>query len=214
MVIDDHPVITKGLHWLFSSQARTTLFEVAHSLDSAIDQLSTQELDHYLILLDLNLPGVSGFDGFDRLRRHWPTLKIAIYSGHEDREIVIQALQRQAVGFIPKSTHPDLVVDAVFLMLDGGVYIPQAIIRSELNVGVGSQPTKVDPVQQVVNTMPARRLEVLKLLARGSSNKEICRKLNMSINTVKTHVSLVYASFDVHSRSDLIALLYSKRRAL
>jgi DNA-binding NarL/FixJ family response regulator len=189
LVIDDHPVITRGLRWLFAAQSRPTTVEVAHSLDEAIQTLSANNLDEYLVLLDLTLPGVSGLEGFDFLRRQWPNLKIAIYSGHDDRNIVLEALRNHAVGFIPKSTNPDLVVDAVFLMLDGGIYMPsELLIESSFQNRSEPQTDRSFDIQRIVGAMPPRRMEVLKLLSNGANNKDICRQLDMSVNTVKTHV--------------------------
>jgi two-component system, NarL family, nitrate/nitrite response regulator NarL len=212
LVIDDHPVTTRGLRWLFSAQARTTTIEVAHSIDEAIAKLNTCNRDEYLVLLDLSMPGVSGLDGFNFFRRQWPTLKIAIYSGHDEHSLIMEALRNQAAGFIPKSTHPDLVVDAVFLMLDGGIYMPADILlgtpfQSEKDPE-SNQPQKL---QRIIGAMPPRRLEVLKLMANGANNKEVCRQLNMSVNTVKTHVSLIFASLEVHSRQELVSLMQSFR---
>jgi two-component system, NarL family, nitrate/nitrite response regulator NarL len=209
LVIDDHPMTTRGLCWLFAAQPRTTTIEVAESIDEAIE-LSESNRDEYLVLLDLSMPGVSGLDGFNFLKRQWPTLKVAIYSGHEDRNIILEALRNQAAGFIPKSTHPDLVVDAVFLMLDGGIYMPSEILLSApFQDQATSRSDKPERLQRIIQTMPARRLEVLKLLANGANNKDVCRQLNMSVNTVKTHVSLIFASFEVHSRQELVSLMQS-----
>jgi DNA-binding NarL/FixJ family response regulator len=212
LVIDDHPVITRGLRWLFAAESRTTTVEVAHSLDEAIQTLSANNLDEYLVLLDLTLPGVSGLEGFDFLRRQWPNLKIAIYSGHDDRNIVLEALRNHAVGFIPKSTNPDLVVDAVHLMLDGGIYMPsELLIESSFQNRAEPDTDRSFDIQRIVGAMPLRRLEVLKLLSNGANNKDICRQLDMSVNTVKTHVSLIFASFEVHSRQEIVSLMQAYR---
>jgi two-component system, NarL family, nitrate/nitrite response regulator NarL len=212
LVVDDHPVTTRGLHWLFSAQARTTTIEVAHSIDEAIAKLNTCNRDEYLVLLDLSMPGVSGLEGFNFFRRQWPTLKIAIYSGHEEHNLILEALRNQAAGFIPKSMHPDLVVDAVFLMLDGGIYMPSdLLLNASLQPGSPSNPNQPQTIQRIIGAMPPRRLEVLKLMANGANNKDVCRQLNMSVNTVKTHVSLIFASLEVHSRQELVSLMQSFR---
>jgi two-component system, NarL family, nitrate/nitrite response regulator NarL len=212
LVVDDHPITTTGLRWLFSEQRRTTTIEVAHSIDQAVEKLSGLNRDEYLVLLDLSMPGVSGLDGFNFFRRQWPTLKIAIYSAHEDSDLILKALRNQAAGFIPKSTHPDLVVDAVFLMLDGGVYMPSELLLSaRYQTEVTSTQEQPEKLQHIIGTMPERRLAVLKLLINGANNKDVCRQLNMSVNTVKTHVSLIFASFDVHSRQELVSLMQSFR---
>lgn len=217
LVVDDHPVLTRGLRWLFAAQPRATSIEVAHSIDEAIQKLNSFSSDEYLVLLDLSMPGVSGLEAFEFLRRQWPTLRIAIYSGVEDSNLILAALRNQAAGFIPKSTHPDLVVDAVHLMLDGGIYMPSDLLLAsqflpnplrELNQGESNQPEKI---QRIIGGMPPRRLEVLRLMAKGANNKEVCRQLNMSVNTVKTHVSLIFASFEVHSRQELVSLMHSAR---
>ncbi len=213
LVIDDHPITARGLRWLFSSQPRTTQVYIANSIDDAIGLLRNDSFEEFLVLLDLGLPGVNDLEGFDYLRAIFPGLKVAIYSGFDNREIMLRAMRKQASGFIPKATSPESVVNAVFLMMDGGVYLPPELL-SAMNYSpeqiVSSEQTK--RVQRLIASMPPRRHEVLSLLAKGQANKEICRELQMGLNTVKTHIALIFATFEVHSRHELSALLQESLR--
>jgi DNA-binding NarL/FixJ family response regulator len=210
LLIDDHPMMVKGLQWLFAENQRKLNLSFASSLGEALELLASSDSSKILVLLDLTMPGYEGLAAFYELTSKHPTLKIAIYSGREEPLLIEQAIRQGAAGFIPKSTAPNIVADAVYLMIDGGVYLPPSVL-ADLHTKPSPNNFRVpisfndesDHISHILHTMPLRRREVFNILCQGSSNKEICRQLNMSINTVKTHVSLILASFEVDSRQKL-----------
>ncbi len=209
LLIDDHPMMARGLQWLFAERQRKLNFSFASSLEEALELLAQSDDSTYLALLDLTMPGYEGLAAFQGLSKKYPKLKIAIYSGRDEPRLIEQAIRLGAAGFIPKSTPPNIVADAIYLMIDGGIYLPSSMLVGRESSGNFLQRDEVsyddesDHISQILQTMPLRRREVFNVLCQGASNKEICRQLNMSINTVKTHVSLILASFEVNSRQKL-----------
>jgi DNA-binding NarL/FixJ family response regulator len=210
LMIDDHPLMVKGLHWLFSERQRELTLYFASSLTEAFELLAKSDISKFLVLLDLTMPGYDGLVAFNVLAMKYPRLKVAIYSSSDEAHLIEQAIRQGAAGYIPISTPPNIVADAVYLMLDGGIYLPSSLLMQRQSLTnhqaahvAGSFEFESDHISHILHTMPLRRREVFNILCQGASNKEICRQLNMSINTVKTHVSLILASFEVDSRQKL-----------
>jgi DNA-binding NarL/FixJ family response regulator len=220
LIVDDHPLIARGLQWLFQGDDQNLQLDYVTSLEAARVNLQARERESVLVVLDLNMPGYSGLDAFSALRSWWPTLHIAVWSGSDDRDLILRSLENQACGFIPKTTPPQQVASAIRLMLDGGIYVPHSVLSHSLVSEKTREDSKVNftndhgtvhsdlsvkerDLQALLEAMPPRRREVLALLAQGASNKEICRKLDLSPNTVKTHVSLLFHELHIHSRQSV-----------
>jgi DNA-binding NarL/FixJ family response regulator len=226
LIVDDHPLIARGLQWLFQDDAQNLQLHYVTSLEAARVDLEARERDSVLVVLDLNMPGYAGLEAFFALRTWWPTLHVAVWSGLEDRDLILRSLENHACGFIPKTTPPQQVASAIRLMLDGGIYIPHSVLltnttsektRDDVNASFsnggsafqGDFSAREGHLQALLEAMPPRRREVLSLLAQGASNKEICRKLDLSPNTVKTHVALIFSELHIHSRQSVSLMAHS-----
>jgi two-component system, NarL family, nitrate/nitrite response regulator NarL len=233
LIIDDHPLIARGMQWLLKDDNGALEVRYATSMDSVSIELDSSHVIDTLVVLDLNMPGFKDLDAFHYLRSRWLDLKIAIWSGTDDIELILRALELNASGFIPKAMPPQQIAAAIRLILDGGVYIPQLALTylkspkapsmpsSDVPIGQTAQgnfpanndsalvPNEDGYLQRLLQAMPPRRREVLVLLASGASNKEICRKLNLSENTVKTHVGLIFSELQIHSRQSVTLLAHS-----
>jgi DNA-binding NarL/FixJ family response regulator len=230
LIIEDHPMIANGMVALFTSKSNLPKIFVEDSLKQGIskvkDDSTTGPFD--LVLLDLGLPGHFGLSAFWSFREHCPEVPVAAFSGMNDPEQMRQLLRGGARGFVPKSLAPDLILGAVQLMLSGGVFIPiesldartdqissddplqSRPLKSETFVSVADPHNGInnlDPLLETIMLMPPRRRDVLRLLAEGYSNKEICRAQGVSLNTVKTHVALIYSGLMLNSRHELMLLL-------
>lgn len=201
----------RGLEWLFKDTDRSIELKTFVNLETPLALLSESSVPPALVLLDLELPGFEGLQAFDHLRERFPNLPIAVISGHDEPELIFEVLRCQAVGYIPKATAPRQIVDAVLLILDGGTYIPPDVLRLG-NVRIEQrQEVQVDScrkLMELIASMPLRRKEVLSLLARGASNKEICRQLGISLNTVKTHVAIIFSVLEVNSRQSVALVIH------
>jgi DNA-binding NarL/FixJ family response regulator len=141
------------------------------------------------------------------VERH-PTMKILVMSGLTDQHSIVKVLQMGAAGFIPKSLDAALLTAAIRFVLNGGVYIPVKLLaeaqRTSLLTSRDAQRPNVETVH-----LTERQKDVLALLAKGAPIKRICKELNLSEGTVKTHVTAIYRAFNATNRTE--ALLEARR---
>jgi DNA-binding NarL/FixJ family response regulator len=197
LVIDDHPLIQEALKHVLVGLDPTLELIQAQDASEAHAALS-REPDTDLILLDLALPGCDGFELLADLRREWPGMPILVLSATHDRATVEHALDLGAMGFIPKTANTRVLVDALRLVLAGGVYVPAE--SSHANGGIRARP--VTRPEQLGLTL--RQADVLKLLVQGKPNKLICRDLQLSEGTVKVHVSAILRALNVRTRTQVV----------
>ncbi|HEX4884085.1 MAG TPA: response regulator transcription factor [Casimicrobiaceae bacterium] len=194
-IADDDPLIRAAMRGVLARLDPQPRIVEAGDMDGVL-RLSAADPAPDLVLVDLRMPGGQGIDGVRALRALAPQVPVAILSADEDRAIVHALLALGVAGFIPKSHTSELIVQAVQLMLAGGNYVPLCLL--------GSGPS---PLEQTGLT--GRRVEVLRLLSRGLSNKEIARELGISEGTVKVHLLGVFRLLGVRNRTQ--AVLASQR---
>lgn len=190
LLVDDHALFRHGLLLLLSRLPGEHVFLEAENCEAAFAE-AADHADIDLILLDLALPGMNGLDGLVRFRELCPTTPVVLLSANENSNIIVDGLRRGAHGFIPKSSSPEVMAAALQVILAGGTYLPA--------IGVMSRPATV-PDERCALT--ARQREVLALLVRELSNKEISEALGMRVNTVRVHVAAILRILGVENRND------------
>ena len=197
LIVDDHPLIQEALRHVLAALDPALELIQAQDASEAHAALS-REPDTDLILLDLALPDSDGFELLGDLRREWPGMPVLVLSATHDRSTVEHALDLGAMGFIPKTANTRVLLEALRLVLSGGVYLPS---ESGLANG-GIRPRAVTRPDQLGLTL--RQADVLKLLVQGKPNKLICRDLRLSEGTVKVHVSAILRALNVHNRTQVV----------
>jgi DNA-binding NarL/FixJ family response regulator len=197
LVIDDHPLIQEALKHVLAALDPTLELVQAQDASDAHAALS-REPDTDLIVLDLALPGCDGFELLADLRREWPGMPVLVLSATHDRATVEHALDLGAMGFIPKTANTRVLLDALRLVLSGGVYVP----AESAQVNGALRPRPVTRPEQLGLTL--RQADVLKLLVQGKPNKLICRDLRLSEGTVKVHVSAILRALNVRNRTQVV----------
>jgi DNA-binding NarL/FixJ family response regulator len=197
LVIDDHPLIQEALKHVLAVLDPTLEHVQAQDASDAHAALS-REPDTDLILLDLALPDCDGFELLADLRREWPGMPVLVISATHDCATVEHALDLGAMGFIPKTANTRVLLDALRLVLSGGVYVPAE--SAQANGALRSR--SVTRPEQLGLTL--RQADVLKLLVQGKPNKLICRDLRLSEGTVKVHVSAILRALNVRNRTQVV----------
>jgi len=197
LIIDDHPLIQEALKHVLAALDPTLELVQAQDASDAHAALS-REPDTDLILLDLALPGCDGFELLADLRREWPGMPVLVLSATHDRETVEHALDLGAMGFIPKTANTRVLLDALRLVLSGGVHVPAESAQANSAL----RPRSVTRPEQLGLTL--RQADVLKLLVQGKPNKLICRDLRLSEGTVKVHVSAILRALNVRNRTQVV----------
>ncbi|MDH5644924.1 MAG: response regulator transcription factor, partial [Candidatus Heimdallarchaeota archaeon] len=175
LLIDDHPLFLEGVRHVLLQLKDDIAIQTCGSCEEAL-ALDDEDVD--LVLLDINLPGMSGLEGLQQIRHRLPATPLVVMSASEDRSKVLRAIELGAKGYIPKSSTPDIILTALQLVLSGGVYLPMAVLDT-----INSSQAKTSNTDG--QTLTPRQVEVLKLLAEGHSNKSIGSHLSMAENTVR-----------------------------
>ncbi len=205
LVIDDHVLIRQAMHGVLKRLRRDIVMLEAPNSEKAM-QIIADNPDVGLILLDLTLPDRDGFSVLAELRERYPVTPIVVLSAVQDPANVKRALDLGALGYIPKSAEGDVILNAIRLILSGGIYVPPEILaHAELLSSVPMQP----PIDQLQKSPTAlgltdRQLDVLALVMQGKNNKAICRALNLAEPTVKNHVSAIMRALKVSNRTEVV----------
>ena len=149
------------------------------------------------MLLDLNLPGLSGIRAVKAWRTRFPAIPVVVLSAATDQQTVLAAIGAGAAGFIPKSSTNQVMQNALRLVLAGGKYLPTEV----LSRSGGDRVASPRALSVEALGLSSRQAEVLKLIAKGASNKVICRELGLAERTVKAHVTAVLRALKVTSRT-------------
>ena len=204
LVIDDHPLVRDAMSQVVAQLGNCVEVLEAADCMSALD-VAAAHPDLDLVLLDLNLPGLHGVAALERFRREHPAAPIVIVSALRDRAIVVEAIRSGAMGFIPKSAPRESVVSALRVVLSGSIYVPPEAATEEIVNGyraVETMSVRSNAAQQLGLT--SRQVQVLALVMRGCSNKEICRTLGLAERTVKVHVTAVLNALKVANRTQAV----------
>ena len=196
LVVDDHPLIQEAVANVLRHVDPQATVEFADNCTRGLASAANRTFD--LVLLDLELPDASGTAALNRWRLRFPDLPIVVLSAASDRNTMLASMHAGAAGFIPKSSSNAVMANAVRLVQAGGKYLPPALLTaparaSRTSVGEGRSLADLG--------LTPRQVDVLKLIARGASNKAICRELQLAERTVKAHVTAVLRALHVTSRT-------------
>jgi len=203
LIADDHPLFREAIHNVISDGFPGSEVMETGDLDSAL-ALSQEHDNLDLILLDLNMPGMHGLNGLINLRNESPTIPVVIVSAEQDKQVVLQAITYGAVGFITKSSPRLQMTEAIQQILNGNVYLPPEIIRSQKIGGQRRMNDCLGLAPELLQALTRKQLLVLERMTKGDSNKQIAYSLEIAETTVKAHVSAILRKLNVHNRVQAI----------
>lgn len=203
LIADDHPLFREAIHSVISDGFPGSEVMETADLDGAL-ALTGEHDDLDLILLDLNMPGMHGLGGLINLRNSAPTVPVVIVSAEQDKQIVLQAITYGAVGFITKSSPRSQMTDAIEQILNGNVYLPPDIIRTQNAHSRRSHSEHPPFAPELLQALTRKQLLVLQRMSKGESNKQIAYNLDIAETTVKAHVSAILRKLNVHNRVQAI----------
>ena len=187
LIVDDHPVVRAGLASLLRRQAGLKLAGAAHSGEEAMTMLKHSSVD--VLLLDLRMPTVNGIDLLNLLKAHDTRPRAIILSSYEYEEEIYQAVKAGARGYLSKNATREEIVAAIEEVSAGGTYFPERIIQwIEERDGRSS--------------LSSREVEILEMVSRGLTNKEIAGALHISHFTVRNHLNHITAKLQVADRTE------------
>ncbi|MCX7891056.1 MAG: response regulator transcription factor [Burkholderiales bacterium] len=204
VVVDDHPLIVEALHHVLKSLAEEVEVFDARTAAEGRARLEAHP-DADLLLLDLGLPGTDGFSLLADIRESFPTVPVVVLSGTDSRDDVVRAIDAGAMGFIPKSSSNQVMVNALRIVLTGTPYIPPEVLRHQEAAAAGASgaPGPRSPGWRDLG-LTERQTQVLALMLQGKPNKLICRELNLAEGTVKIHVAAILRALNVANRTQAV----------
>lgn len=205
LVIDDHALIRQAMAGVLKKLRRDVVLLEAPNHAEAMARLAANA-DTELILLDLTLPDRDGFDVLAELRERYPDAAVVVLSAERDAEKVRRALDFGARGYIPKSAKADVIINALRLIMSGGIYIPPEILAGGLSTPPQPHYAAADNPMASPEAagLTERQINVLALIMQGKNNKTICRALNLAEPTVKNHVTAILRVLKVTSRTEAV----------
>ena len=186
LIADDHPLYCDALRAVVPQACPGADISEANSQEQVLAAVAIGR-EFSLVLLDLNLPGATGLSCLHELRQAAPTTPIVVISAVGDPKIMQDAIMGGACAFIPKSAPGQVLINALRVILAGGMYMPMGI--AALRSGDGAH-----------GELTLRQRRVLELLSTGLSNKRIARALDISEITVKAHVTAIFRKLGVTNR--------------
>ncbi len=199
VIVDDHPLfrhaLIQAVRYNFP-HVQITEISTANDLYSLLEQQDEPDL----ILLDLNLPGASGFSALVHIRAHYPMLPVIIVSAHEEVSIIQRAIAHGAMGYIPKSAHPSQIGGAIKDVLEGEIWLPQSVAGQEF----APQATEETVLAEKIQSLTQQQFRVLMMVAEGMLNKQIGYTLGVSEATIKAHVTAIFKKLGVQNRTQAV----------
>jgi len=214
LIADDHLLFRDGLRRLLAQFDSDMTFFEASTYDE-VRAMCDGSQAYDLILLDLGMPGWTGFSALGDIHANLPKALLVVVSGSERRSDLLAALENGAAGFIPKSSSAKVLLGALQLVLAGGIYLPEQAIRGgeRLDAGHGhshnghAHPDSLadEPASGFINgngdQLTPRQRDVLTRLRDGKSNKQIAHELGLTEGTVKVHVTAILRHLGVRNRT-------------
>ena len=188
LIADDHPLVREGIkHVLEKIDDEPLILQASNFADA--EKIINQKNDFDLILLDLNMPQMNGVTSLIKLRQQLPCTPIVIISASDDINDIRGAINNGANGYIHKSSSNEVMLNALLLVLSGGLYLPpQWNVSTEKNI----------------TPLTHRQKQVVALLAIGKANKEIAKEFSISDKTVKAHLSEIFKRLEVSNRTQAV----------
>ncbi|MHB8534990.1 MAG: response regulator [Sulfuricaulis sp.] len=208
LVVDDHPLIRAAVRNVLTQIETDVAVHEAQNCPAALALVDVHP-DFSLVLLDLHLPGMGGLDALSILRERYPEIPVVVLSAADDRDSVLQALDRGAMGFIPKSSSNDVMVNALRLVLAGGIYLPPEVLATSPAGTAPAANPSASPAARPATTpadlgLTERQAQVLALMVQGKPNKLICRELGLAVSTVKIHITAILKALKVNNRTQAV----------
>ncbi len=208
LLVDDHQVVRTGLRMLLESQPE---MKIVGEADSGLDSLEmARTISPDIVIMDITLPDISGIEATRRLKQINPKIAVIALTIHEDEQYFFEMLQAGASGYVPKRAAPDDLINAIWAVFRGEVYIYPTLAKHLVSDFLSRASDEA--ARATMDGLTPREQEVLASLAEGRSNEDIAGAFSISKHTVARHRENLMRKLGLHSRSELVK--YAIRKGL
>ncbi len=202
LIAEDHTLVREGTRQILEQEADLRVVGEAESGKRAVELVGILQPD--VVLLDVRLPELNGIEATKRIVSSFPAVRVLIVSAYDDEDYVLAALRAGAAGYLLKTAPGRELVEAIRMARSGSTVLQAAISRKL------TQHWDRDGSQRGNHSLTSREFEVLRLIARGYSNKQIAGELGISLRTVEGHLNNIFGKLDVTSRTEAVSRAVSQ----
>jgi NarL family two-component system response regulator YdfI len=206
VVVDDHLVVREGLHMMLEIAGKgfTLLGEAA---DGAAALRVVEELQPDVVLMDLRMPGMDGLEAITQIRERWPHIAVVILTTYDEDDLMLRGLRAGACGYLLKDADRETLFHAIRAAARGDLLLqPEIMARILARTADAPDTPPVRFQAEKEMELTEREREVLQAVARGERSKEIAARLGISLRTVGSHLTSIYAKLGVDSRASAVAV--------
>ncbi|HXG37189.1 MAG TPA: response regulator transcription factor [Bacteroidota bacterium] len=203
-IVEDNASIRDGIARLLNATPGFRCNQKYASCEEALQSIKEPLPD--IVLMDIGLDGMSGIEGVRRLKQRYPNLNVVMLTVYDDNERIFQSLCSGASGYLLKNSSPEVVMAALTEVHRGGAAMTPSIAKKVLSLF-----RSIAPAQTESHNLTKRETEILEHLVAGSSYKMIADALNLSIETVHTHIKRIYGKLQVHSKTEAVSKALRQR---
>lgn len=197
LLVDDHALVRAGIRALIEGKSDIEVVAETGGGDEALRMI--EELNPNLVLLDITMPTINGFEVLEQITKQYPQTRVIILTVHEGTEYAMRALRAGAAGYLPKSAATIELEDAISAVSQGGTYLSHEISQKTL-----FEYAQAGTPQDLLASLTTRQREILKLIAEGQSTKEIGSNLNISVKTVESHRAKLAEKLGIHDVAGMV----------
>lgn len=197
LLVDDHALVRAGIRALIEGKPGIEVIAESGDGDEALRMIEESHPD--LVLLDITMPTINGFEVLEQITKQHPQTRVIILTVHEGTEYAMRAVRAGAAGYLPKSAATIELEDAISAVSQGGTYLSHEISQKTL-----FEYAQAGTPQDLLASLTTRQREILKLIAEGQSTKEIAGNLNISVKTVESHRAKLAENLGIHDVAGLV----------
>ncbi len=201
LLVEDHAIVRQGVRALLDEESDISI--VGEAGDGSEGLALAQKLRPDIVLMDLSLPGLGGIEATRQIRELLPDIRVLVLSMHDNEEYVFRALRSGASGYVLKQSTSTELVLALRAVAAGSTFLSPSISQILISDYVRRAESQ-ESDGEILGLLTPREREVLQLIARGLSNRQIAERLHISVKTVETHRGNMMQKLDVHDRAGLI----------
>jgi two-component system response regulator DegU len=204
LIADDHSLVRQGLRRYLDMAEDIDVVGEASNGEEAIAMVEKEQPD--IVLLDIRMPGVDGLEAARMIRERNPKVGAIMLTAYDDRQFVVEAVRAGARGYVLKARDAEHLIQTVRLVAGGNM-----VIDPQLVVALAEELSQAKERDRKAETLTAREIEVLQLLAFGHTNRDIAEKLFISPDTVKTHLEHIFEKLGASDRTAAVAEALRRR---